>query len=104
MGFSGTVSQALRPFPQYGDADVDSATMSDPFGDYTFNALQVQVTKRISYGLTILANYSWSKNITNADSEYPAQTAWEGNGTSGALNSYNLKVEKNLSAFNTPQR
>lgn len=103
-GFSGTVSQALRPFPQYASVNVDSATMADPFGDYTFNALQVQVTKRISYGLTVLANYSWSKNITNADSEYPSQAAWEGNGASGALNSYNLKVEKAVSQFNTPQR
>jgi hypothetical protein len=103
-GFSGTVSQALRPFPQYGNADVDSATMSDPFGVYTFNALQVQVTKPLSHGLTLLANYSWSKNITNGDSEYPAQAEWEGNGTSGALNTYNLKVEKSVSAFDTPQR
>jgi hypothetical protein len=103
-GFSGTVAQALRPFPQYSSVQVDSATMSDPFGDYTFNALQVQVQKRVSYGLTVLANYSWSKNITNADSEYPSQSAWEGNGTSGALNTYNLKAEKSLSAFNTPQR
>ena len=103
-GFSGTVSQALRPYPQYSNFNVDSATMADPFGDYTFNALQVQVTKRLSYGLTILANYSWSKNITNADSEYPEQAEWEGNGTSGALNTYNLRVEKSVSAFNTPQR
>jgi hypothetical protein len=103
-GFNGTVSQALRPLPQYADVNVDSATMADPFGDYTFNALQVQVQKRLSYGLTLLANYSWSKNITNADSEYPEQAEWEGNGTSGALNTYNLKVEKSVSAFNTPQR
>jgi hypothetical protein len=103
-GFTGTVSQALRPFPQYGNFNVDSATMSDPFGDYTFNALQVQVQKRLSHGLTVLANYSWSKNITNADSEYPSQAAWEGNGASGALNTYNLKVEKAVSQFNTPQR
>jgi hypothetical protein len=103
-GFTGTVSQALRPFPQYANANVDSATMSDPFGVYTFNALQVQMQKRVSYGLTVLANYSWSKNITNADSEYPEQAEWEGNGTSGALNTYNLKVEKGVSAFDTPQR
>jgi Carboxypeptidase regulatory-like domain len=103
-GFSGTVSQALRPYPQYSNFNVDSATMADPFGDYTFNALQIQVTKRISHGLTLLANYSWSKNITNADSEYPEQAEWEGNGTSGALNTYNLKVEKSVSAFDTPQR
>lgn len=103
-GFKGTVSQALRPFPQYGTVTVDSATMDDPFGDYTYNALQVQVTKRTSGGLTILANYSWSKNITNADSEYPSEAGWEGNGNAGALNTYNLKVEKALSSFDIPQR
>ncbi len=103
-GFSGTVSQALRPFPQYGTVTVDSATMDDPFGDYTYDAMQAQVTKRTSAGLTVLASYSWSKNITNADSEYPTEAAWEGNDTSGALNVYNLKAEKALSQFDIPQR
>jgi hypothetical protein len=103
-GFSGTVSQALRPFPQYGTVTVDSATMDDPFGDYTYDALQAQVTKRTSAGLTVLASYSWSKNITNADSEYPTEAAWEGNDNSGALNTYNLKAEKALSQFDIPQR
>ncbi|MGA7858418.1 MAG: carboxypeptidase regulatory-like domain-containing protein [Terracidiphilus sp.] len=103
-GFSGTVSQALRPFPQYGTVTVDSATMDDPFGDYTYNALQAQVTKRTSSGLTILANYTWSKNLTDADSEYPTEAAWEGNDNSGALNTYNLKAEKALSQSDIPQR
>jgi outer membrane receptor protein involved in Fe transport len=103
-GVNGTVAQALRPFPQYGTVSVDSATMDDPFGDYTYNALQVQATKRISSGLTVLANYSWSKNITNADSEYPSEAGWEGNGNAGALNTYNLKPEKALSSFDIPQR
>jgi hypothetical protein len=104
VGFSGTVSQALRPFPQYGTVSVDSATMDDPFGDYTYNAMQAQVTKRTSAGLTVLASYSWSKNITNADSEYPSEAGWEGNGAAGALNTYNLKAEKALSQFDIPQR
>ena len=103
-GFSGTVSQALRPFPQYGNAQVDSVTMSDPFGVYTYNALQVQMQKRISAGFTVLANYTWSKTLTNADSEYPSQSNWNGNGNSGALNTYNLKVEKGLSQYDIPQR
>jgi hypothetical protein len=103
-GFTGTVSQALRPFPQYGTVSVDSATMSDPFGDYTYNALQIQVTKRASAGLTVLASYTWSKNLTNADSEYPSEAGWEGNGNAGALNTYNLKAEKALSSFDIPQR
>jgi hypothetical protein len=103
-GFTGTVSQALRPFPQYGTVTVDSATMDDPFGDYTYNALQAQATKRTSAGLTVLASYTWSKNITNADSEYPSEAGWEGNGNAGALNVYNLKAEKALSSFDIPHR
>jgi hypothetical protein len=103
-GFSGTVSQALRPYPQYGTVTVDSATMDDPFGDYSYHALQAQVTKRTSAGLTILASYTWSKNITNADSEYPSEAGWEGNGNAGALDTYNLKAEKALSQFDIPQR
>jgi hypothetical protein len=94
----------LRPFPQYGNAQVDSVTMSDPFGVYTYNALQVQMQKRISAGFTVLANYTWSKTLTNADSEYPSQSNWNGNGNSGALNTYNLKVEKGLSQYDIPQR
>jgi hypothetical protein len=103
-GFTGSVSQALRPFPQYNNVSVDSVTMSDPFGVYTYNALQVRAEKRISAGLTLLANYTWSKTLTNADSEYPAQANWNGNGNGGALNTYNLKVEKGLSQYDVPQR
>jgi hypothetical protein len=103
-GFDGTVSQALRPFPQYANAVVDSVTMSDPFGVYTYHALQTQMQKRISAGLTMLVNYTWSKTLTNADSEYPLQSNWNGNGNSGALNTYNLKIEKGLSQYDIPQR
>jgi hypothetical protein len=102
-GFNGTVSQALRPFPQYNSAQVDTVTSADPFGVYTYHALQARIQKRYSQGLTVLASYTWSKTLTNADAEYPTEAAWEANGVSGALNTYNLKVEKGLSEFDTPQ-
>jgi hypothetical protein len=103
-GFSGTVSQALRPFPQYSSAQPDTVTMADPFGVYTYEAAQVQMQKRMSQGFTLLVNYAWEKTLTNADAEYPTQSAWNGNGNSGALNTYNLKVEKGLSQYDIPQR
>lgn len=101
-GFTGSVAQALRPFPQYQSAQVDSVTSADPFGVYTYHALQVQVQKRLSAGLNILGSYTWSKTLTNADAEYPTEAAWEANGVSGALNAYNLKAEKGLSEFDMP--
>ena len=102
-GFTGSVAQALRPFPQYQNAQLANSLDANPFGTYTYEALQLQVQKRYSHGLTVLANYTWSKNITNADATFPLQAAWVGDGTSGALNTYNLKVEKALSEFDVPQ-
>lgn len=102
-GFNGTVAQALRPFPQYESAQPDTVTSANPFGVYTYEALQVKLQKRLSQGLTVLASYTWSKTLTNADAEFPTESAFEANGVSGALNTYNLKAEKGLSQFDTPQ-
>lgn len=64
-GFTGTVAQALRPYPQF-------QTISDFFekdGHTTYHSLQVKAEKRYSMGLSFLAAYPWSKNLVNAD--YP---------------------------------
>lgn len=59
-----TVGQSLRPYPQYLNVSEEWG----PRGISRFNSLQLKVTKRYSNGLTLLAFYTWSKNMTNADS------------------------------------
>ena len=62
-----TVGQALKPYPQYMD-------ITENYGPHfvgKFNTLQVKVSRRYSSGLTVLAHYSWMKNLTNND-EGPA--------------------------------
>jgi hypothetical protein len=59
-----TVGQALRPYPQYLNVTEEWG----PRGIARFNSLQLKATKRYSNGLTLLAFYTWSKNMTNADS------------------------------------
>lgn len=57
--FTGTVAQALRPFPQYGG-------ISDPWldvGNSTYNSLQVSLNRRLSDGLTFMFNYAYSKEL-----------------------------------------
>jgi hypothetical protein len=57
--FSGTVAQALKPFPQYG-------SISDPWldvGNSTYNSLQIAITQRLSHGLTFMFNYAYSKEL-----------------------------------------
>jgi hypothetical protein len=55
--FVGTVAQALKPYPQY-------TSLSDPWldvGNSSYHALQVSFNRRISGGLTFMANYVLSK-------------------------------------------
>lgn len=57
-GFSGTLLQAMRPFPQY-------TGISQPypnFGNSIYNAAQVQFTRRKDTFSYLLA-YTWSKSI-----------------------------------------
>jgi hypothetical protein len=57
--FTGTVAQALKPFPQYG-------SISDPWldvGNSTYNSLQISLTQRLSQGLTFMFNYTYSKEL-----------------------------------------
>ena len=61
-----TVAQALMPFPQY--TSVGTGTTNDPVGKAHFNSLQVKVTKRYSNGLTLLAFWTWMKNMSSLQS------------------------------------
>ncbi len=62
-----TVGQALKPYPQYQNITENYA----PRFGAKFNTLQVKLTKRYSSGLSLLAHYTWLKNLTN-DDEGPA--------------------------------
>lgn len=56
-GFTGSLAQSLRPFPQY-------AGISNPWydaGNSSYNGLQTSFNQRLSTGLTAMINYTWSK-------------------------------------------
>ncbi len=57
--FTGTIGQALKPFPQYGG-------ISNPWldiGNSAYHALQISLNQRLSHGLTFMINYTWSKEL-----------------------------------------
>jgi hypothetical protein len=58
-----TVGQSLRPYPQYLNVSEEWG----PRGIARFNSLQMKLAKRYSNGVTLLAFYTWSKNMTNSD-------------------------------------
>jgi hypothetical protein len=90
------LSQALRPFPQYGNIDMSSG--GDNSGHMTYHALEASFEHRFGSGLFLLASYTFEKTLTNAaDSENPFQS----NGP--AQNTYNLAAEKSVASTDTPQ-
>jgi len=103
-GFTGNINQALRPYPQYGNFNQEDNSFSpDRTGNSTYNAMQLQVNKRVSQGLTFLVSYTVSKNITDADSAGPGVSGFIGTNSFIGENSYNRKAEKAVSQLDTPQ-
>ena len=56
-----TVAQALRPYPQFGTITV----LGGRVGIDRYNSLQTKLTRRFARGLTLMASFFWSKNLTN---------------------------------------
>ncbi len=90
-GFTGTLAQALRPYPQYNN--IINTYLGQ--GATRYDALQIKLEKRYS-ALALLAGYTWEKNLS-INGAY-TQT---GNGIA-PQDQYNLGVEKSLSIHDIP--
>ncbi|HXM96170.1 MAG TPA: TonB-dependent receptor [Candidatus Dormibacteraeota bacterium] len=102
--FTGNINQALRPFPQYGNFNQeDNSFTPDRTGNSTYHAMQLQVDKRFSQGLSFLVSYTVSKNLTDADSAGPGVSGFIGTNSFVGQNSYNRSAEKAVSQLDTPQ-
>jgi hypothetical protein len=87
-GATISVRQSLLPFPQYsGDAGVQQVFV--PAGNSNYHAGTLQAEKRLSPRLTFLASYTWSKAIDDI---------------STPIDVYNLRLNRALSAFDTPHQ
>jgi carboxypeptidase family protein len=92
------IGQLLRPFPQF--QSIGSSTLENA-GQSTFNALEAKLERRFRNGLNLLAAYTFSKTLTDADSTFPVFSGFASNNF-GAQNPFNLKTEKALSYQDTP--
>ncbi len=98
-GDSEPIGQLLRPFPQY--QDINTSCCLENVGQSTFNALETKLERRFRNGLNLIASYTFSKTLTDADSAFPFFSAFASNNF-GAQNPFNLKTEKALSFQDTP--
>ena len=76
--------------------------MIENLGHSSYHALTAKLERRFSNGLNLLAAYTWSKTLTDADSALPAFSAFNG-GAGSIQNPYNLKSEKAVSFQDVPQ-
>lgn len=87
-GFSGTVAQALRPFPQYSTL----TSLGAKVGSSNYTAAQVVLRKRVSRGLTLSANYTFAKALG-----YSYTTLQGNTGTDNSVqNAYNTSADYTL--------
>lgn len=101
-GSSGrdTVGQLLRPFPQFGT--IGTSCCLENVGQSTYNALEAKVERRFRNGLNLLAAYTFSKTLTDADSNYANPFSAFASNVFGAQNPYNLRAEKAVSYQDVP--
>jgi hypothetical protein len=84
----------LRPLPQFEDI-----TLVESRGNSVYHSLQTRFQQHFAKGMTALAAYTWSKSIDDASSFF--SSAGDSN---FPQDSWNLRAERGLSNFDTPQR
>ena len=89
-GFTGSVAQSLRTWPQY----LDIFNRSNPSGSSTYNALQTQYNIRAMKGLDLQLAYTFAKTISDSD-------VLAGGGTAGQT-FYNRRLEKSVAITEVP--
>jgi hypothetical protein len=77
-----SLSQLLSKYPEWGTITVQDA----PFGSSYYNALDVRVEKRAGNGITLIANYQWSKLLERLT----------------YLNNFDPRPEKRISTYDRP--
>ena len=83
-------AQALRPFPQYQQVQTNCCLQN--IGQSSYHALLSSLQRRFRNGLNLQVSYTWSKNMTDADS-----IVLNTNSLSAIQDPTNLKGEKSVS-------
>jgi hypothetical protein len=82
----------LKPFPQFSSVNNIYASI----GNTSYNSLQARLERRFAKGFSVLAVYTWAKNIGDVGERY-----WQGN---NIQNQYDLKSERGLSPLDIAHR
>jgi hypothetical protein len=93
---AGKNTQANRPFPNINGTVIPVFSN----GANNYNSFNARIEKRYSKGLALLVNYTIQKNLEARGSGPDSYTQ---NGTSIAMDTYNLAREKSVAPIDVPQ-
>lgn len=96
QGIPGTVGSTISRLP-FADFGVIQLVYDGINADY--NSLSFKVTKRFSQGMSVISNFTWSKSMDDSSG-----IRVQGYDSLFPQNSYCIKCETALSAFNVPLR
>ena len=88
-GKAGSTVNARRFYAPNYTSIVDQLSV----GNSNYHSLQVSANKRFHHGLTILANYTWSKSIDEGSNDGDAPS-----------NPFNIRSNRAVSTFDIPQK
>jgi Carboxypeptidase regulatory-like domain len=99
FGTGRQVAEALLPYPQFFALNTDCCL--EDLGQSSYDAMEVSLQRRFHAGLNLMASYTWSKTLTDADSTLPYFANLAGGGA--IQNPFDLKNEKSVSNQDIPQ-
>ena len=104
-GNTVSLGQSLRPYPSY----LNVTDTADWIGYTNYNSLQVKLTKRFGSAGELLANWTYSKQMGDTDTqsgtlETKATTTTRGGGYGQIQDFNNLRGEYSILSYNVPQR
>ncbi len=89
--------QLLRPYPQYTGV----TQSNDGNRDSVYHSMQVKLEKRFHQGGSVLAAYTWAKNIGDIET---GMNWLEAGPLAGIQDNNNLRAERAVSGFDVPHR
>lgn len=90
-------SQLLTAFPQFTGVTINSSGTNSS----SYTAFYAKAQRRFAQGMTVLATYTWSRNM---DQGYGTTGNTYSAAPSGPQNAYDLRAEWGLSTSHTPHR
>jgi hypothetical protein len=90
-----TLEQLLRPFPEFTNINIRAVHE----GDSIYHSLQAKLERRFNNGFSVLAAYTFSKDIGDVGSRLAINFA-----NPGIQDSNNLRAERSLENIDVPQR